>query len=296
MSDALDDLVLPTNWYDALPRQTYSELERVEVRSDWFEVYKLPNRVYAIYEPHHFQEVISFLVIGSQKALLIDTGMGMKNIKPVIDELTNLPLLVVNTHTHFDHIGNNWRFEAVHVFDEPSALSRLSKGLDIRAENLSELKDNFEPDAFHYDNLSSIDYANFKIKPCNFIPIASGHVFNLGDREFRVIHTPGHSPDSIMLASDAEKILFTGDTIYPASMYAHFYNTLDIYHQTVKQLVTEFSDYQLYCSHNEPLRSGKLLADVALAFDRIVAGQADFLIDETGLRKYQFDGFAIITR
>ena len=296
MSDVLDDLVLPTNWYDALPRQTYSELERVEVGSDWFEVYKLPNRVYAIYEPHHFQEVISFLVIGSQKAMLVDTGMGMKNIKPVIDELTSLPLIVVNTHTHFDHIGNNWRFETVHVFNEPSALSRLSKGLDIRAENLSELKDNFEPDAFHYDNLSSIDYANFKIKPCDFTPIEAGHVFDLGDRQFRVIHTPGHSPDSIMLASDAEKVLFTGDTIYPASMYAHFYNTLDIYHRTVKQVAAEFSSYQLYCSHNEPLRPGTMLTEVARAFDEIVGGEVDFESDSTGLKKYQFDGFAIITR
>ncbi len=287
------DLVQPQDWWRALPRPQWKTLDRVEVASDWFEVYKLPNQVFAIYEPHHFQEVISFLVIGSEKALLVDTGMGIKNIKAVVEELTKLPLLVVNTHTHFDHIGDNWRFDVVHVLDELSAKDRLGQTFSVH-QNLPELADNFVPKAFHYDQMGTIDLANFAIQPGRFQPIQEGHVFDLGDRQFRVIATPGHSPDSLMLVNDVEKMVFTGDTFYPASLYAHFYGSFDVYRQTLHRVAKQFADYQLYCSHNEPLRPGQLLVAAAEAFDQIAEGAADFEIDGDGLKKYQFSDFAVI--
>lgn len=289
----MDDLVQPQNWWSALPRPQYAQLERIAVDSDWFEVYQLPNRVLAIYEPHHFQEVISFLILGSERALLVDTGMGIKNIRAVVEELTGLPLLVVNTHTHFDHIGDNWRFDLVHVLDEPSAHERLSQTFDVQ-QDLPELADNFTAEAFHYDQMETIDVTNFQIKPSQFQSISEGYIFDLGDRQFRVIATPGHSPDSLMLVSDAEKIVFTGDTFYPASLYAHFYGSFETYRQTLHRVASEFADYQLYCSHNEPLRSGQSLVAAAEAFDQIAAGEARFVIDSEGLKKYQFADFAVI--
>lgn len=288
-----EDLVQPQNWWQALPRPQYAKLPRVKVNSDWFEVYQLPGQIFAIYEPHHFQEVISFLVIGSEKALLIDTGMGIKNIKAVVEELTKLPLVIVNTHTHFDHIGDNWRFESVHVLDEPSALERLTQTFDVH-QDLPELTDNFTAEAFNYPHMETIDFENFSIKPGKFTPIKEGHVFDLGNRQFRIIATPGHSPDSIMLADDAAKILFTGDTFYPASLYAHFYGSFEIYRQTLHRVAEEFNDYQLCCSHNEPLQSGSMLTAAAAAFDQIASGEAKYEINNDGLKKYQFDGFAVI--
>ena len=134
-----DNVVQPSQWWQVLPRPQWRELPRVQVKSDWFEVYQLLHQIFAIYEPHHFQEVMSFLVIGSTKAMLVDTGMGIKNIKAVVEELTDLPLVVVNTHTHFDHIGDNWRFDLVHVLDEPSAKERLSQTFDV-GQDILELK------------------------------------------------------------------------------------------------------------------------------------------------------------
>ena len=61
----------------------------------------------------------------------------------------------------------------------------------------------------------------YAIKPCNYVPIENGHQFDLGGRVLTAFNTPGHSPDSIMLADDANKLLFTGDTVYPATLYAH---------------------------------------------------------------------------
>lgn len=123
-----DSAMQPEHWYDALPRPAYASLERVPVTEDWFEVYRIQPDLYAIYEPGHFQEVISYLITGSEKALLVDTGLGMGNIRKVVEELTSLPVLVMNTHTHFDHIGGNALFDTVYAPDHPEARRRLSAG------------------------------------------------------------------------------------------------------------------------------------------------------------------------
>lgn len=301
MSD-IENAVQPKRWYEALPRPGYAALERVPVKSDWFEVYRLPGNVFALYEPHHFQEVISFLILGGEKALLLDTGLGFCDIKAVVAELTSLPLLVVNTHTHFDHIGGNWQFDFVHVINEPTATARLTIGVPRPGEYTSETDENFEEAAFDPCCEIPIDLAAFATKPSCFKTIEEGAVFDLGGRTFRVVHTPGHSPDSIMLANDAEKMLFTGDTVYPASLYAHLQKAdgldsqEDVYRRTLHRVSEEFSSYQLYCSHNEPLRPGAMLVQVADAFDKIAEGTAPFAVDQEGLKKYQFDGFAVITR
>ena len=80
---AVKDVVQPDDWYQ--PREQFNSLTRVPSVSDWFCIYKLPHNIYAICEPYHFQEVMSFLVLGSERNLLIDTGMGMFDIKKEIE-------------------------------------------------------------------------------------------------------------------------------------------------------------------------------------------------------------------
>src|SRR5271165_6939311 len=104
-------------WCKNLPRPAYSKLERVPTADAWFEVYKIRPGVFAIYEPHQLEEVISYLVLGGDKALLFDTGMGISNIQAVVAGLTRLPVSVVNSHTHNDHVGDNWRFSDVYGMD-----------------------------------------------------------------------------------------------------------------------------------------------------------------------------------
>src|ERR1700733_14397805 len=95
-------------WCKKLPRPAYSKLERVANADSWFEVYKIRPGVFAIYEPNQLEEVISYVVGGGNKALLFDTGMGISNIQQVGAGLTQLPLIVLNSHTHNDHVGDNW--------------------------------------------------------------------------------------------------------------------------------------------------------------------------------------------
>jgi glyoxylase-like metal-dependent hydrolase (beta-lactamase superfamily II) len=80
-----------------LPRPEYKTLERVSIGDSWFEVYKPAQAVFAIYEPHQAEETISYLIVGEQRALLFDTGMGISDLKKVIAQLTNLPIVLVNS-------------------------------------------------------------------------------------------------------------------------------------------------------------------------------------------------------
>ena len=104
-------------WCKKLPRPGYSKLERVANADPWFEVYKIRPGVFAIYEPHQAEEVISYLIVGGDRALLFDTGMGISNIQAVVAGLTKLPVSVVNSHTHNDHVGDNWRFNDIYGMD-----------------------------------------------------------------------------------------------------------------------------------------------------------------------------------
>ena len=296
MPEKIADAVQPDAWYEALPRPQYATLEAVEQPDPWFSVYRLPHDVYAIYEPGHFQEVISYLVLGGEKALLIDTGMGMGNIKKMVDFLTDKPLVVVNTHSHFDHIGCNWMFEKVHIYNHPGAIRRMKEGLTHQ-----EVEDNLKPCSNWIPYPADFVPEEYAIKPCNYVPIENGHQFDLGGRVLTAFITPGHSPDSIMLADDANKLLFTGDTFYPATLYAHLdshdglKSVIDTYKKTMEEVAAKYGDYTLICSHNEPMREGKTLGQVADAFAAIETGDLPYQEDENHLKKYTFDGFCIVT-
>ena len=95
------------NWWDALPRPEWSAFTKVDLGDGWFDVYRIGDEIYAIHEPGQFEEVISFLIVGNDFALMFDTGLGIGNIRNVVDQLTDLDIVVLNSHTHYDHIGGN---------------------------------------------------------------------------------------------------------------------------------------------------------------------------------------------
>jgi len=104
-------------WCRSLPRPEYQTLKRVPVSDPWFEVYEVVPAVLAIYEPHQAEETISYLILGEKRALLFDTGMGISDIRKVTGELTHLPIVVLDSHTHNDHVGGNWQFDTVFGMD-----------------------------------------------------------------------------------------------------------------------------------------------------------------------------------
>jgi hypothetical protein len=74
---------------ERLPRSAYKNFEKSSVSTEWFEVYEVEPDVWAIYEPFQWQEVISYLIIGSDSALLFDTGNGIGDIRAIVDQLAD---------------------------------------------------------------------------------------------------------------------------------------------------------------------------------------------------------------
>src|SRR5215203_318122 len=82
---------------------------------NWFVVSEPSRGVFAIREPLQVDDVRSYLIAGSEKAILVDTGTGVGDIRKIVEQLTDLPVGVVNSHSHWDHIGGNWRFDDIAI-------------------------------------------------------------------------------------------------------------------------------------------------------------------------------------
>lgn len=295
-------------WKDTTPREYYKKYKKVEVKNSqgWFDVYHLPSNVYAICEPQHFQEVNIYLIIGSKKALLLDTGMGVRNIKPLIEELYTGEIIVVNSHFHFDHIGDNYRFNEIHVFNDNYAKKVAAEGLPKTA-----LGNQLEERMFLFDYPEGFSPEHFSIPPYNIVTIEDGHCFDLGDRILRVVHTPGHSNDSIMLYDEKEKILFSGDTFYLGALYAHFkckefgHSNLEHYFNSMNHILKTIPNVKsLYCSHNDFIVDPVKIKETAEALHKIICEQDlegkhtqeghTYLEGMKQLKEYPFNGFSIV--
>lgn len=260
--------------------------------NDWFEVKELPGNVYAICEPKNSQDVKSFLIIGSETAILFDTGMGIENIKDVVDELWQGELLVVSSHFHFDHIGDNWRFPFVYAVEDQYADAVASKGLASPILEAQTIK-------------------GHEIKPYLRNFIKDGHIFDLGNRKLEVLETPGHSDDCIMLYDATEQILFCGDMFYTGALYLHMNDpvfgksSLEKYYISIKKVIEHCKEVKyIYCSHNSVMVNFDKTLQLYDALKSVRNGSAIGHLLETGahsyteeeqrLIQYPFDEFSIV--
>src|SRR6478609_11483986 len=85
------------------------------LEQEWFDLLPVLPGITIIAEPLHKERVQSFLIEGNDRAILLDTGMGVGDIRAVAESLTSLPLSVVNSHAHWDHVGGNWRFDDIAI-------------------------------------------------------------------------------------------------------------------------------------------------------------------------------------
>ena len=240
----------------------------------WFQVQKLPGDIYAILEPHHFQEVISYLLIGQKAALLLDTGAGLGIITDVISQLWSGEIIAINSHVHFDHVGDNHRFGEVLVYNHPQAVNRLKRGYTA-----AELAPHAKAELFEPGYICGFDPAGYCIPPSNPRPINDGHVIDLGGRKIHVLHTPGHSPDSIVLFDEMTCAIFTGDTYYPGHLYAHykgeFYgeSCLADYVKSMTKLAALPGVKAVHPGHNRPVARFCELQKAAAAVQALYHGQ-----------------------
>ena len=286
--------VLPQlpDWCKPLPRLEYNSLERVNVSDGWFEVYKVAPGTFAIYEPHQSEEVISYLIVGTKQALLFDTGMGIGDIRKIASRLTSRPVVVLNSHTHDDHVGGNWQFNS--IFGMDTAFTRENaKGstADAQAEIApgeicGNLPKGFDPKAYRTKpwHISFFIHDGFRIK--------------LGGRTVEVIATPGHTPDAIALIDRDNKLLFTGDTYYPAPIWLYRPETdLAAYEKSIARLAALASEVNTVLgAHNIPVAPPTVLPALVQAFADLQAGKATCKPEGPGKKMCTVDKFSFLLR
>ena len=279
-------------WCRALPRPEYKNLERVRISDPWFEVYKVAPAVFAIYEPHQAEEIISYLIVGEKRALLFDTGMGISDIRKVTVELTRLPVVVLNSHTHNDHVGDNWRFETVYGMDtdftrQNARGSREDAQAEVTPDQIcGNLPKGFDPRTYVT--------RPWKIKAYHH----DGDRIDLGGRSLEIIATPGHTPDAISLLDRANGLLFTGDTYYPAPIWLFRPETdLDAYRASIRRLAALAPQIKLVLgAHNIPVASPSVLLRLVDAFDAVRAGKIPATPASTGRVTYKVDDITFLMK
>ncbi|MBV9341607.1 MAG: MBL fold metallo-hydrolase [Acidobacteria bacterium] len=257
------------DWCRALPRPQYKYLERVSISDPWFEVYKPAQGVFAIYEPHQAEETISYLIVGEKRVLLFDTGMGISDLKKVITELTTLPIIVLNSHTHNDHVGDNWEFSTIYGMDTDfTRQNARGSRVDAQAE--------ITPDQVCGALPKGFDSKAYATRPWKITAYThDGDRFDLGGRTVEVVATPGHTPDAISLLDRANGLIFTGDTYYPAPIWLFRDETdLDAYAASIRRLAALRHQVRVVMgAHNIPVASPALLERLVAAFDAVRAGK-----------------------
>jgi glyoxylase-like metal-dependent hydrolase (beta-lactamase superfamily II) len=282
------------DWCKPLPRPEYKTLERVRVSDAWFEVYKVAADTYAIYEPHQSEEVISYLILGKQKAILFDTGMGISDIKQVISELTKLPIIVLNSHTHNDHVGGNWQFKTIYSMDSDFSRKNAKGSVeDAQAEIApGEICGNL-PQFFN-----GRDYRTQPWRISQYIH--DGDKLDLGGRAIEILATPGHTPDAITLYDRANGLLFTGDTYYPATIWLYRPETnLDQYANSIQQLaiLTQTEHIILVLgAHNIPVAPPSVLPELVQALAGLRAGKASCKPDKPGRQVCTVGKFSFLVK
>jgi len=277
-------------WCKALPRPEYKTLERVPVSDSWFEVYQPASGVFAIYEPHQAEEVISYLIVGEKRALLFDTGMGISDIKKVVDSLTKLPIVVLNSHTHDDHVGGNWEFSTVYGMDTDfTRKNALGSHDDAQAEITPDQICGALPAAFDPKTYVT---RSWKV----FAYTHAGDHFDLGGRVIEIMATPGHTPDAISLIDRAHGLLFTGDTYYPAPIWLYRPETdLDAYAKSIQRLAALAPKVKLVLgAHNVPVAPPSVLPKLVSAFDQVRAGKVNAVPQSAGKVLYQVGGISFL--
>ena len=210
-----------------------------------------------------------FLFVGTKKALMVDSGYGSGDLKSVVTGLTMLPIMLVNTHGDYDHIGNNAQFEMAYM--HPAEFARY------RHENIR-----FFPKVGKNPPVS---------------PLWEGDIIDLGGRSFEVIHIPGHSPGSIALLDAENCILVAGDSILDDIIaMGDVWRDFDAYIYSMQKLNAMRSRFDtIYPSHGSfPLSSDVLegLIDGAIRCKNgEVEGVAtDFIKDRDDLKIYEVGG------
>lgn len=277
-----------------------SRARRVPNDTGWFEIIELPNQVYAFWEPGHAEEVNAFLIVGTERDVLYDTGMGIASIGRALADLRDAEgwpereLMVINSHNHLDHNGGNTDFDEAWIIEDEWAIRKLTEGIPSAGDFVAywdQLKDHPGVEA-----PTGFDPTTFRIPPFpreSIRFLADGDIVDLGNRRFRVIHTTSHSPDGLALYDEDNRILFGGDTFIGDEFLIR---DLDLLEQDL--LIASDLDVEWhYCSHGPQLIEVMRSSYHLLIIRRMIKGEgaeSETTLAGDAFPLCELDGVAVI--
>lgn len=232
--------------------------------NDWFTINEIDKDTYVISEYRHWEETHCYLLNGTKRSLLIDTGLGICNISEVISELTDKPVTAIATHIHWDHIGGHKYYPDFYAHE--AELDWLNGGFPQPLETIKEyVVDRCElPTDFQIN-----EYKFFQGKPTKILH--GGEHIDLGGRMVAVIHTPGHAPGHMCFWEANTGYLFTGDLVYKDTLTAWFPSTDPEAYLTSLEKVSVLPAKRVFPAHHSLDIQPELLTRMRKAFRELKA-------------------------
>jgi len=176
--------------------------------ADNYKLKEQGNGIYRIVDP---MGVGGNLIVGDEKALLIDTGFGLSDIRPAVRRATERPLIVMNSHVHTDHSGGNYLFDTVYI--PYVELSKILDGtLDRDRDSLFRSWREVRPKLAQY-MLEGVQLTE-QLRKTRYLPLPEQ--FDLGGRTLTTAHLAGHTQDSSMVIDSKTHTAFVGDAVGPS--------------------------------------------------------------------------------
>lgn len=272
----------------------YSRFKRIPLSDDWFDAYRIAANLFVFYEPRHYEATIMNLIIGEQRAALVDTGCGIGNLRKAVEEVTDKPIIVVSTHTHLDHLGSNRQFNEIAMFDHPLSHGVAESGVSYQTLETDKLVIKPWPQGF--------DPVGCFLPPFRVHHwLQDGEKINLGGNDLEVIHTPGEARDHICLLDRADRVLFCGDILLHGPVWTHLEGgNLKELVASYRRLMNYFDEFdRLMPGHNEPWLDKNLLPETLAGAEQVLSGRAEprDIVDPWNrrLKQYSFGRFSILT-
>jgi glyoxylase-like metal-dependent hydrolase (beta-lactamase superfamily II) len=244
----------------------FAGFAQTQAPASWFKASRAAEGVWTISDNGSDN---MYLVEGRQKALLIDTGLGVARLSAFVRTLTTKPVTVVNTHGHPDHAGGNFEFKTVYAHPADFAAIRELGSKESRMRTGRNTgKGTPAPDMIPIDEAAAAPQAEL-------LPVKDGYIFDLGGRRLEVIESPGHTPGEIVLLDAANRELFTGDNSN-ALVWLFLGNSrpLEVYLQSLKKLQGRAGEFTtIYPGHGTPL-PGAFIGEQAACVESILDGSA----------------------
>jgi len=183
-----------------------------------------------------------YLLEGTGRALMIDTGMDTKNALEEAQKITKLPVSMINTHSDGDHVGSNEEFAEFYMAPEDAETYREA----------------------HPDH-------DFRL-----IPATDGLQIDLGGRTAEVISIPGHTPGSIAILDVEGRNIYTGDPIQKGGDAVMFGEGRDMkaYTESVRKLLRMSDRFdRIYPAHGEAPLDKSVLSDLLILAEKALAGE-----------------------